>query len=84
MNEKIESRKGSFRFGTICCRYEIWKEKENIYLKGEEIDGEELILEEVIVFSEEDSVFAEGLYSLLLKTRSYPRMMYELAEEILP
>ena len=84
MNGKIESRKGSFRFGTLCCRYEIYSENENIYLKGEEFEGEEMILEEVMVFCQEDSVFAEGLYSLLLKTRSCPRMMYELAEEILP
>ena len=84
MKDKKEILKGSFHFGKLCCRYYLLEEEGRIYLLGEEEEKGVLIWKETLVFSEEERVFAEGFYSLLVKSRTCPRMMSELAEEILP
>ena len=84
MNRKNESRAGSFHFGKLCCCYFLIEDQESIYLLGQEKENEVVILEESLLFSKEERVFAEGFYSLLLASRTCPRMMTELAEEILP
>ena len=76
--------KGSFCFGKLYCRYLLHEDEELIYLVGEEKEGMTELFSETLAFSKEERVFAEGLYSLLLKSRTCPRMMKEVAEDILP
>ena len=71
----------SFSFENCLLTYCFVCEKERVILRGEEfLDGERIYSKEFSL-PLEDEMKVRAFYEILLESRTYPRMMEELAEE---
>ncbi len=61
--------------------YQITTGRKEVILRGEEIEKGEKVYSKALSFSVAEEEKAKEFYRLLLESRTFPRMMEELAEE---
>jgi len=74
-------KKYGFQEGAHSCTYRIEAGEREILLQGEERNGGVLLSFEKLSFSPSEARIAESFVRDLAESRTYPRMMKELAEE---
>ena len=71
----------SFSFEDYILNYAISEDKDEVWISGEEIFQEKTIFQTSISFSSDEKERCFDFCRILVESRTFPRMMEELAEE---